>query len=261
MTFSTAWPAGMPSQYGRTWMEMKSTASTSSGYFEPDVVDFTGCQRDLAAGLGADLADHVHEAGDRHLLLRVLVVAGKDREGAGDDHPPCERDPQGPRRDGRQGSQVRPAKSTTYGSSIPELVDAVDFISIHVLPYWEGVRTRRLGRCHRHARQDQAAYPNKRIKIGEFGWPSAGYNRHAAMPGRIDQADDPAGICGSRRAAKSLSKAVSVRTGASSGPIASPSSIGSARSVNWLLRRRSGSLGAGSCSARASAGPGVVSAD
>ena len=34
----------------------------------------------------------------------------------------------------------------------------------------------------------QAAYPNKRIKIGEFGWPSAGYNRHAAMPGRIDQA-------------------------------------------------------------------------
>jgi len=34
----------------------------------------------------------------------------------------------------------------------------------------------------------KAAYPNKHIKIAEFGWPSAGYNRHAAVPGRIEQA-------------------------------------------------------------------------
>jgi cellulose synthase/poly-beta-1,6-N-acetylglucosamine synthase-like glycosyltransferase len=32
------------------------------------------------------------------------------------------------------------------------------------------------------------AHPGKRIVIAEFGWPSAGYNMHAADPGRIEQA-------------------------------------------------------------------------
>ena len=31
-------------------------------------------------------------------------------------------------------------------------------------------------------------HPGKRIVIAEFGWPSAGYNMHAANPGRIEQA-------------------------------------------------------------------------
>ena len=31
-------------------------------------------------------------------------------------------------------------------------------------------------------------YPGKRIVIAEFGWPSAGYNLKAAMPGRLEQA-------------------------------------------------------------------------
>ncbi len=32
------------------------------------------------------------------------------------------------------------------------------------------------------------AYPGKRVVIAEFGWPSAGYNRGGAMPGRAEQA-------------------------------------------------------------------------
>lgn len=71
----------------------------------------------------------------------------------------------------------------------PELVEAVDFLSIHILPYWEGIPAAQAVEnvFEMHAKL-QAAYPNKRIVVGEFGWPSAGYNRHASVPGRIEQA-------------------------------------------------------------------------
>ncbi len=72
----------------------------------------------------------------------------------------------------------------------PELVSAVDFIAVHILPYWEGVSER--------AAVDAAIggydtlrrlYPGKRIVIAEFGWPSAGYNFKNANPGRLAQAE------------------------------------------------------------------------
>ncbi len=71
----------------------------------------------------------------------------------------------------------------------PELVSQVDYIAAHILPYWEGFSAEQS--------VDQAiliydklrrAYPGKRIVIAEFGWPSAGYNLKAAVPGRIEQA-------------------------------------------------------------------------
>ena len=71
----------------------------------------------------------------------------------------------------------------------PELASAVDFIAAHILPYWEGISDK--------AAVDQAisvydklrqAFPGKRIVIAEFGWPSAGYNRRDANPGRAEQA-------------------------------------------------------------------------
>ncbi|WP_041782136.1 glycosyltransferase [Ancylobacter novellus] len=71
----------------------------------------------------------------------------------------------------------------------PELVSAVDYIAAHILPYWEGVPAdqvvdRTIGIYDRL----RAAYPGKRIVIAEFGWPSAGYNRDAAVPGELEQA-------------------------------------------------------------------------
>jgi exo-beta-1,3-glucanase (GH17 family)/cellulose synthase/poly-beta-1,6-N-acetylglucosamine synthase-like glycosyltransferase len=71
----------------------------------------------------------------------------------------------------------------------PELASTVDFIAAHVLPYWEGVPAA--------GAVDQAvmvysrlreAFPGKRIVIAEFGWPSAGYNRQDAYPGKLEQA-------------------------------------------------------------------------
>lgn len=72
----------------------------------------------------------------------------------------------------------------------PELVAAVDFIAPHILPYWEGIpASGAVDQAIRLYDRLRQAYPGKRIVIAEFGWPSAGYNRRAADPGRIAQAE------------------------------------------------------------------------
>ena len=71
----------------------------------------------------------------------------------------------------------------------PELASAVDFIAAHVLPYWEGFsETQAADQAVIIYNRLREAFPGKRIVIAEFGWPSAGYNRKAAEPGRIEQA-------------------------------------------------------------------------
>ncbi|HEY4863501.1 MAG TPA: glycosyltransferase [Xanthobacteraceae bacterium] len=71
----------------------------------------------------------------------------------------------------------------------PELVSAVDFIAVHILPYWEGVPEENAAdAAFRIYERLRLAYPGKRIVIAEFGWPSAGYNLKEADPGTIVQA-------------------------------------------------------------------------
>ncbi len=71
----------------------------------------------------------------------------------------------------------------------PELASHVDFIAAHILPYWEGFTVARAVDqtiiAYDKLRQ---AHPGKRIVVAEFGWPSAGYNMHGALPGRVEQA-------------------------------------------------------------------------
>ncbi|MGH8402021.1 MAG: beta-(1-3)-glucosyl transferase, partial [Gammaproteobacteria bacterium] len=64
----------------------------------------------------------------------------------------------------------------------PELVAHVDFIAVHMLPYWEGVDAD-LAVPYIAARMHdlQKAYPGKPIVIAEVGWPSDGRARHAAV--------------------------------------------------------------------------------
>ena len=71
----------------------------------------------------------------------------------------------------------------------PELASAVDFIAAHILPYWEGF-TAKTAVDHTIDFYDKLRqmHPGKRIVIAEFGWPSAGYNFHEAVPGRMEQA-------------------------------------------------------------------------
>jgi exo-beta-1,3-glucanase (GH17 family)/cellulose synthase/poly-beta-1,6-N-acetylglucosamine synthase-like glycosyltransferase len=71
----------------------------------------------------------------------------------------------------------------------PELVDAVDQIFAHIIPYWEGLPKKSAveGSLAIYDRL-RAAYPGKKIVIGEFGWPSAGHNFERAVPGPFKQA-------------------------------------------------------------------------
>jgi len=63
----------------------------------------------------------------------------------------------------------------------PKVVDEVDFIAVHILPYWEGIAADEavdyiFDRYH----DVQKAYPNKPVIITELGWPSDGQPaRHA----------------------------------------------------------------------------------
>ncbi|GHU12342.1 beta-1,6-glucan synthase [Betaproteobacteria bacterium] len=71
------------------------------------------------------------------------------------------------------------------------LADAVDFITIHILPFWEDepvdialalehvVTTRAKVKAH---------FGGKPLLIGETGWPGAGRQREASLPSRVNQA-------------------------------------------------------------------------
>jgi glucan 1,3-beta-glucosidase len=72
-----------------------------------------------------------------------------------------------------------------------EIYDAVDFVTIHILPYWEDFPIRaRFAAAHVNSiRQRMAvAFPGKEILVGETGWPSAGRMRAGALPSRANQA-------------------------------------------------------------------------
>jgi glucan 1,3-beta-glucosidase len=72
-----------------------------------------------------------------------------------------------------------------------EVAAAVDFVTIHILPYWEDVPLPvALASSHVEAIRSRvaAAFPGKEIYVGEFGWPSAGRMREGALPSPINQA-------------------------------------------------------------------------
>jgi len=57
----------------------------------------------------------------------------------------------------------------------PELARSVDYITVHLLPYWEGVPSElAVDYAMRRFQQVKARFPNKHVVIGEIGWPSRG---------------------------------------------------------------------------------------
>jgi exo-beta-1,3-glucanase (GH17 family) len=72
-----------------------------------------------------------------------------------------------------------------------EVYDAVDFVTIHILPYWEDFPIRaKNAAAHVDAIRKRMAvvFPGKEILIGETGWPSEGRMRDGALPSRTNQA-------------------------------------------------------------------------
>jgi exo-beta-1,3-glucanase (GH17 family) len=83
------------------------------------------------------------------------------------------------------------ADSWDYWLRYPELGDDVDFVTVHMLPYWEDVPVRAEdAAAHVEAMRQRVAqaFPGKEVLIGEVGWPSRGRMRDVALPSRINQA-------------------------------------------------------------------------
>jgi glucan 1,3-beta-glucosidase len=71
----------------------------------------------------------------------------------------------------------------------PELAAAVDFITLHVLPYWDDYAAEQaVAYVDDVWQRMQHQYPGKRIVIGEVGWPSQGRMRGAAEASPANQA-------------------------------------------------------------------------
>jgi exo-beta-1,3-glucanase (GH17 family) len=72
-----------------------------------------------------------------------------------------------------------------------DVATAVDFVTIHILPYWEDFPIpARSAAAHVDAIRARmvAAFPGKEVFVGEFGWPSAGRMRESALPSPVNQA-------------------------------------------------------------------------
>ena len=73
----------------------------------------------------------------------------------------------------------------------PALAQEVDFVTIHILPYWEnhpsGVEDME---AHVMAayREIERTFPGKKLLVGEAGWPSAGRSRGPAVPSLVNKA-------------------------------------------------------------------------
>ncbi|HXH71324.1 MAG TPA: glycosyltransferase [Mariprofundaceae bacterium] len=71
----------------------------------------------------------------------------------------------------------------------PELVAHVDYLAVHMLPYWEGQAVESsIDYIDERMRQLRAAYPAKPIVITEVGWPSEGRTRIAAVASKANEA-------------------------------------------------------------------------
>jgi cellulose synthase/poly-beta-1,6-N-acetylglucosamine synthase-like glycosyltransferase/exo-beta-1,3-glucanase (GH17 family) len=83
----------------------------------------------------------------------------------------------------------KPEDAVKKAEAATKLASSVDFIAAHILPYWGGTPVdKAVEQTILTYNRLRARHPGKRIVIAEFGWPSGGYNMHAADPGPIEQA-------------------------------------------------------------------------
>ncbi|MBU6958496.1 beta (1-6) glucans synthase [Pseudomonas sp. CVAP len=73
----------------------------------------------------------------------------------------------------------------------PEVAPAVDFLTIHLLPYWEDDPSN-IDAALQHVAEVRQIFGSrfapKDVLIGETGWPSEGRQRETAVPSRVNEA-------------------------------------------------------------------------
>jgi glucan 1,3-beta-glucosidase len=73
----------------------------------------------------------------------------------------------------------------------PAVADAVSFVTVHMLPYWEDDPMpidRAVDHVMRVLARVRTAFPGREVFIGEAGWPSTGRRREGAVPSLVNQA-------------------------------------------------------------------------
>jgi exo-beta-1,3-glucanase (GH17 family)/cellulose synthase/poly-beta-1,6-N-acetylglucosamine synthase-like glycosyltransferase len=87
------------------------------------------------------------------------------------------------------GAPVGTAETWHTWLAYPELAQHVDFIGVHLLPYWEGVPVdRAVDYSFAQYKRLQQAFPHKPIVIAEIGWPSRGRTRESAVASEANEA-------------------------------------------------------------------------
>ena len=87
------------------------------------------------------------------------------------------------------GQPVGTAETWHTWLAYPELAQHVDFIGVHLLPYWEGVAVdRAVDYSFSQLRRLQQTFPHKSIVIAEIGWPSRGRTRESAVASDANEA-------------------------------------------------------------------------
>lgn len=84
---------------------------------------------------------------------------------------------------------VSTAETAANWFEYPELAQHVDFIAVHILPYWEGISVEKaVDYTVATLTRLQARFPDKPIVIAEVGWPSEGRTRFEAVATPANQA-------------------------------------------------------------------------
>jgi len=87
------------------------------------------------------------------------------------------------------GPPVGTAETWHTWLAYPELAAHVDFIGVHLLPYWEGVPVEQaVDYSLAQYKRLQQTFPHKPIVIAEIGWPSRGRTRESAVASEANEA-------------------------------------------------------------------------
>jgi glucan 1,3-beta-glucosidase len=103
----------------------------------------------------------------------------------------------------RSGLPVTYADVWEFWLKAPELAPAVDFVTIHILPYWEDepvAATEAIAHVREIWEKVAKIFTGKEIWIGEVGWPSEGRMRDGALPSPANQALVLSGVVEAARA-------------------------------------------------------------
>ncbi|MEN8261074.1 MAG: glycosyltransferase, partial [Pseudomonadota bacterium] len=90
---------------------------------------------------------------------------------------------------GKTGRPVSTSEPWHVWIDKPELVKEVDFIGVHILPYWEGIPAKKaVEYTFKRYEQLKTTFPGKPIVLTEVGWPSNGKPIRGAVASRVNQA-------------------------------------------------------------------------